>query len=342
MFQKYSQNIKIGKRILSDNSKVYVIAEIGINHEGSISRCKKLIKLAKQSNADAVKIQLSNPELNYSKKIKSFKLYKKSLLTPDQISKIYKFAKKLNLEIFATIDQSYLDLVKKLKQRIFKISSSLNRDIFFIEKISKLNFPILISTGMSSLKEIKQISDYLKKKTKNNKIIFMHAVSLYPPNLRSINLGRIHEIKKKIKCLVGYSDHYPGPYASIMSIMYGAKIIEKHFTDDVNRKGYDHNISSTAKELKYIIKQIRIFEKFLILKNDSKIFENQRIISQKRDYTLNKYIKKNERITKEDINTIRTGKDKKNLSISELLNIMNKRSKKNLKKSSILKISDFK
>ena len=153
---KYSQNIKIGKRILSDNSKVYVIAEI-INHEVQL-RCKKLIKLAKQSNADAVKIQLSNPELNYSKKIKSFKLYKKSLLTPDQISKIYKFAKKLNLEIFATIDQSYLDLVKKLKQRIFKILSSLNRDIFFIENISKLNFPILISTGMSSLNEIKQIS----------------------------------------------------------------------------------------------------------------------------------------------------------------------------------------
>lgn len=150
------------------------------------------------------------------------------------------------------------------------------------------------------------------------------------------------KLKKKIKCLVGYSDHYPGPYASIMSIMYGAKIIEKHFTDDVNRKGYDHNISSTAKELKYIIKQIRIFEKFLNLKNDSKIFENKRIISQKRDYILNKYFKKNERITKEDINTIRTGKDKKNLSIVDLLNIMNKKSKKNLKKFSILKLSDFK
>lgn len=342
MFHKYSQNIKIGKRILSDTSKVYIIAEIGINHEGSISRCKKLIKLAKQSDADAVKIQLSNPELNYSKKIKSFKLYKKSLLTPDQIFKIYKFANDLNIEIFATIDQSYLDLVNKLKQRIFKISSSLNRDIFFIEKISKLNFPILISTGMSSLNEIKQISDYLKKKTKNNKIIFMHAVSLYPPKLKNLNLKRIQEIKKKIKCLVGYSDHYPGPYASIMSIMYGAKIIEKHFTDDVNRKGYDHNISSTAKELKYIIKQIRIFEKFLNLKNDSKIFDNRRIISQKRDYILNKYIKKNVKITKEDINTIRTGKDKKNLSIVQLLNILNKRSIKNLKKFSVLKRSDFK
>lgn len=341
MFQKYSQKIKIGNKTIDHHSKVYFIAEIGINHEGSLLRCKKLIKLAKQSGADAVKIQLSNPELNYLKKIKSFNLYKKSQLSPFQIMKIFKFAKKLKIEIFATIDHSYLDLVKKLNQKIFKISSSLNRDIFFIEKLSKLNLPIIISTGMSSTEEINELSNYLKKKTKNNKIIFMHAVSLYPPNLDSINLDRIQMIKKKFRCLVGYSDHFPGPYASIMAAINGAKVIEKHFTDNASRKGFDHNISSTRNEFKFMIEQIRIFEKFLMLKYNSKVFENSKITSQKRDYNLNKNLKKNDVIRKDDISTIRTGKSKKNLSITKVLNILNKKSKKDLKKFSILKFTDF-
>ena len=287
MFQKYSQKIRIGDKIIDQYSKVYFIAEIGINHEGSILRCKKLIKLAKQSNVDAVKIQLSNPNLNYSKNIKSFKLYKESSLSFEDIENIYKYAKKLKLEIFATVDESYLNLVKKLKQRVFKVSSSLNRNIFFIEKLSKYNLPILISSGMSNFSEIKQISNFLKKNTNNNKIIFMHAVSSYPPDIKSLDLERIKKIKDRFNCIVGYSDHYPGPEASIVSMMYGAKIIEKHFTDNKKRKGFDHRISSSPKELKIIIKQIRSLEKFIFIKKNKKIYDSKKIISQKRDYILN-------------------------------------------------------
>lgn len=343
MFQKYNHKIRIGNKIIDKDSKVYVIAEIGINHEGSLARCKKLIKLAKQCNSDAVKIQLSNPKLNYSKNIKSFNLYKKSSLSVLEIKKIYNYARKLKIEIFATIDESYLDLVKKLKQKVFKISSSLNRNIFFIEKLSKLNLPIIISTGMSTYKEIHFISNYLKKNTNNNKIIYMHAVSLYPPNLNNLNLERIKIIKKKLNCIIGYSDHYPGPYAAILSVMYGAKVIEKHFTDNIKRKGYDHKISSTPKELKFIINQIRLYEKFLLTKKREKnIYLSKEIVLQKRDFILNKDLKTNERIKKEQISFIRTGRYKNKLEIDQLLMILNKRAKKNLKRSSVLKISEFK
>lgn len=343
MFQKYSQKIRIGDKILDQYSKVYVIAEIGINHEGSISRCKKLIRLAKKSNVDAVKIQLSNPNLNYSKNINSYKLYKKSSLSFEDIKNIYKYAKKLKIEIFATVDESYLNLVIKLKQKIFKVSSSLNRNIFFIEKLSKYNLPILISSGMSNFNEINQISNFLKKNTNNNKIIFMHAVSSYPPDIKSLDLERIKKIKDRFNCIVGYSDHYPGPEASIVSMMYGAKIIEKHFTDNKKRKGFDHRISSTPKELKIIIKQIRSLEKFIFInKKNKKIYDSKKIISQKRDYILNQNLEKGQRLKKNQIESIRMGKVKSQLQIKDILRILNKKTKRKLKKSKILKVSDFK
>ena len=244
-------------------NKTYIIAEIGINHEGSFKKATKLIKEASISGADAVKFQIFKPETLAS--IKSQKtseqkkrtknkenlylMWKRMEFTLSQWKKLRKISEKLKLDFISSIfDKESFGISKKINLTAYKVASSDLTDVKLLNDLKNQNKPIIISTGMGSANEIKNALSILKK----NKIFLLHCVSLYPCPPDLINLKRMKSLSLMFKKEVGYSDHSIGINSALASISKGAKILEIHFTLNKNQKGADHELSSDPKDLKII------------------------------------------------------------------------------------------
>jgi len=243
-------------------NKTYVIAEIGINHEGSLNNAIKLIRAAKNSGADAVKFQMFKPETlanklskksedqkkSISKKESLYQMLKRVSLKEKDLIKLRKLSKNLKIDFISSIfDEESLKISNKLNLDAYKIASSDLTDIVLIKKISKKKKPIILSTGMGSEIEIVKVLKLLKK----NKVYLLHCVSMYPCPKNFANLNRMHALKKLCKN-VGYSDHTLGIEASLLSISMGASVLEKHFTMNKKRVGADHMLSADPNDLKVI------------------------------------------------------------------------------------------
>ena len=328
-------NFKIGNKLIG-KKKVFVIAEIGVNHNGSLPVCKNLIKQAKISGADAVKLQIINAEESYSKSTESYKIFKKNFLNYEEIKKIKIYANKLNIVLFATPgDFSSLSIIKKLNFPAIKISSGLLTNIPLIVEASKLKKPMIISTGFANLREIRETVNKIKKI--HNKIAILRCTSIYPASNENLNLLSILSLKKKFNAIVGYSDHSLGNLACLTSVSLGAKIIEKHFTLNKKQTGADHRISSTPKEFKLLVDQIRMIEKSLGEKN---VFPTKIETKLKKFYhrtiIANRTIFKNQKLNKENISLKRTNKNGKRMHPREYFNIIGKKSKKKINKDEII------
>jgi len=316
-------------KFISEESPVFIIAEIGVNHEGKYNQCLNMIDMAHKAGADAIKIQLANPDTNYNKSSKSYKIYTKSFFNNEQIKNIYRYAKQKKIILFATADEYYFKLIKKLNQKLFKISSSQAQDLSMIKKINMLNKPMIISTGMNTFQEVVNIIKFLQK-LKNKKIILLHCMSKYPTKIEETNLSMITALKENFKGLVGYSDHTIGIKASTLAVAIGAKVIEKHFTSNPKRKGYDHSISSNYLEFKKMVQNIRNIEKIIgTKKNNNNIKKSRKISSLKRSFFAKRNLYKGGKLKLEDLYTKRIGN---NTSIETLLNSLNKKLKRNFKK----------
>ena len=340
----FSNNLKISNLNISKHSKALIIAEVGINHEGKFSKCIQMIDQAVSSGADMIKLQIVNPQDNYEKNTLSYKIFKKSLLTDEEIYNIYKYCKKKNIKIFSTFDKKNFQFYKKLKQVCFKISSSQFYDYFFIKEVLKENKPVIISTGVADIKDIDVMINLIKKDYNKN-VAILHCTSLYPTINSNLNLKRIAYLKDKYKIITGFSDHSIGIDASVAAIHYGAKVIEKHFTLNSKKQGFDHKISLEPKEFKKMVDQIRKNEQ-MIGTHDYKIFEKTKkfykISSVIRRYQVLKDVQKNSLIKKEDIRLLRT-KNIKDISKFEkiILKILNKKTSKFIKAKSFLKVDNF-
>lgn len=243
--------------------KPFIIAEIGINHEGNFKTAKKLIFEAKKAGADAVKLQIFKPYTLANKKSKKSNLQKKSTSEKNPLYKIWQkmelkfldlkklrnYSKKLKIYFICSVfDIESLSMIRKLKIDAIKIASSDITDEYMQNYLSKEKKPIILSTGMSEKKEIEKCIKNLKSKN----LAILHCVSLYPCNFKKANLNRIISLRKNFKHPIGYSDHCIGPIASILSINLGAKIVEKHFTLNKNKIGLDHKLSADPNDLKII------------------------------------------------------------------------------------------
>ena len=253
--------IKIFDRWIGEKQPAFIIAEAGINHNGSLTTAKKLILEAKQSNADAIKFQTFSANDLASKKSKFYDLFKKLELSYDQFAELSDYAKSNNI-IFLSTPFSFdaVDLLTKLKVPAFKIASGDLTNLPLIKYAASKNKPMIISTGMSDMSEV---FDAIKTicSTKNNKISVMHSVSGYPTPIDQVNLNVMQTIAKKIPYPIGFSDNGSNDLVPIISVAMGAKLIEKHFTLNKKMKGPDHSISCDPKQLKKIVMNIRMTEK---------------------------------------------------------------------------------
>ena len=225
--------------------KIYIIAEIGLNHSGNIRTAKRLIRDAKEAGANAVKFQIFEPHTlgrDLKKKYIADPKWKKLYSSDSEIFTLIKFCKKLNIDFLCSVfDQESLSRIKRYKLKYIKIASSEVNNLELLKKIKKSKIKPILSTGMSDDKEISRAVKILGKP------ILLHCVSLYPCDPSKINLNRMIKLKKKYKLKTGFSDHTIGIDACKIAIIKGAEFIEKHFTYNKKLKEFDHILSAEKK-----------------------------------------------------------------------------------------------
>ena len=254
--------------------KIFIIAEVGPNHNGSVYLAKKLINKICKTGADAVKFQLGNPDKVYSKEAfkadyqkkndssKNIKdMSKKIQLSKRDHLELSKYCKKKGIiYLCSAFDIDSLKyLVQKLKIPIVKIPSGEILTTDMLKYISKFKGKIILSTGMSTLNDIKISLGILK----NKNVTLLHCVSLYPTALDKVNLNNINLLKKKFNLNVGFSDHTKGELASLTAAGMGITVLEKHVTLSNKLEGPDHKSSLSVEKFSKLIKKIRKIEKII-------------------------------------------------------------------------------
>ena len=256
---------------------VYIIAEAGVNHNGKLAIAKKLIKIASNIGASAIKFQtfiaseeISKfaPKANYQKKssnLSQLKMAQKLELNEKYHTVLINYAKKMKIDFISSpFDLKSISLLNKLKLKKIKVPSGEINNLPYLRRLGSLNKKIILSTGMSNINEIQYaIKTLIKSGTKKNNISILHCNTEYPTPIDDINLNAMLTIKNKFKLEVGYSDHSLFIETPIVAVALGAKIIEKHFTLDRSMKGPDHKTSLEPLEFKTMITNIRNTEKIL-------------------------------------------------------------------------------
>lgn len=326
-------------------NKIFIIAEIGNNHEGSLVNAKKLIKLAAKAGVDAVKFQTFIPEnfINQTEE-KKIKKLKKFQLSFKQFQILKNFAHSQDLKFISTpLD---LDSAKFLLKEcdILKIASGDNNFFLMIKKIINSGKKIIISTGMSSKKDLDNLFSFLKKNMKfkeiQNKISLLHCVSDYPVDNKYANLNSIPFLKQNYNLNIGYSDHTIGPEACLASAALGAKIIEKHFTLDKNFSDFrDHSLSADFTEMRYIVNSVRKIEK-LLGNFEKKIQNNEKknVKLMRRSTYTSKNIVKNEYIKFDHLKFLRPFNKNSSLNYKK---IVGKKLRRSLNKNQVIKLKDL-
>ncbi len=272
----FKKRFKIGNRIVGEGAPVYLIAEIGRNHNGDMGLAKETIDAAVNSGADAVKFQSFKASELLIKELGSvshvaatgggksiYELTEEVELTPGDHKILSDYAGSKGITFFSTPeDHSQVKVLADLNVPVFKIASLDIKYHDLISAIAAVKKPIILSTGMSYIGEVES-SLLLLEKLGVDEVIVLQCTSNYPPRDEDLNLRAIETIRKAFGVPAGFSDHSFGIGASIASVALGACVIERHFTLDRNQPGTDHRISLEPDEFKLMAKEIRTVEKAL-------------------------------------------------------------------------------
>lgn len=274
------KEIKVGNKIIGNNQPTYIIAEIGINHNGSMEIAEQLIIGSAKAGVDAVKFQKRNAEsIMIKNNINSNPIgYLSSSiddistdqpeygswsypdlrveLTKNNFIELKKIAEDNNVEFFASPwDEESLDFLLELDLNILKIPSVEITNYEFLEKFSKTNLPIILSTGTALQEDIDKALEILKKG--NSEIMILQCTSAYPSIFEEIDLNVITTFIEKYENVIGYSGHEPGVHIPVAAVSMGARIVEKHVTLNKEMNGTDHAASIDMDELEEMVKCIR-------------------------------------------------------------------------------------
>tara|TARA_B100001123_G_C15344010_1_gene1036184 strand:- start:5100 stop:6161 length:1062 start_codon:yes stop_codon:yes gene_type:complete len=314
-------SVKIKGREIGLHYPPYIIAELSANHNGSLERAKRSVKIAKEMGADAVKFQTYTPDtltIDSDKedfKIKGglwdgFTLYElyKSAFTPFEWHKdLFSYSKSVGITCFSTpFDESAVDLLEDLNTPAYKVASFEIIDLPLIKYIARTKKPLIISTGMANKEEIQEAVE-VAKENGSGEIVLLHCISGYPTPVEQSNLMTIPDMISSFNSPIGLSDHTLGIEVSIASIALGASVIEKHFTIDSSDKGPDSEFSLEPDQLKDLCIQCKSAWQALGKAGyERKEVEEQNIKFRRSIYAV-KDIEFGEVLTKENIRRIRPG-----------------------------------
>ena len=318
-------------------NKTIIIAEAGVNHNGSLSLAKKLIKAASRAGADYVKFQTYDVDSMIRKNTKLTIYQKKNLkknLTQYDILKKYKlrnnwyeslilYSKKNNIKLISSpFDIKSIQLIKKFNFDYIKIPSGEINNLPYLREVAKQKKDVIMSTGMSTLEEVSTSIKILEASgLSRKKITILHCTTDYPTKLKDVNLSAMNLMREKLNVKVGYSDHTNGNDVAIAATALGACVIEKHFTTDKSLPGPDHKASLEPKEFLNMVQSIRNVS--LIYGNNKKIpvmAEKNNIKLVRKSIVANTHIKKHEAFNHQNIYGVQLHPEKSYLDGSKLIN----------------------
>ena len=305
-------------------SKILVIAEAGVNHNGSLDLAKKLIDIAHDSGADYVKFQTFTAEAVVSKFAKKanyqlsttereesqFEMIKKLELDRAAHEELIGYCSQKNIQFLSTaFDHASIDLLAELGIPFYKIPSGEITNLPYLRHIGKMGKPIIMSTGMSTLDEVRDALNILiESGAEKEQITILHCNTEYPTPMEDVNLKAMITIKDELGVNIGYSDHTLGIEVPIAAVAMGATVIEKHFTLDRNMPGPDHAASLEPEELKAMVTAIRNIEKAMGGGEKKPSSSETKNISVARKSIVAKMsIKKGELFTEENLTVKRPG-----------------------------------
>lgn len=252
--------VEIADKKIGEGFPPFVVAEVGINHNGDFNLAKESILAAKNAGADAVKIQTFKTDEFIQPSTPEFEEIKSYELMYEEQAALFKVAKKNDIILISTPeDFKSVDFLESLNVPAYKIASMDMNFHLFVEYVAKKRKTVILSTGMSYLDEVREAVKIIES-TGNTDIILLHCVSTYPTQFEDVNLRAIETLKREFPYVVGFSDHTIGVEAACISAILGACMIEKHFTLDKNLPGPDHKSSADPKDLRELVRFIDIFK----------------------------------------------------------------------------------
>lgn len=343
--------IKIGNRKIGEEEPCFIIAEAGVNHNGSMKLAKKLVDAAKSAGADAVKFQTFTTEnlvtkntkkAGYQGKGSQFDMLKKLELKKEDFVELKKYCDEKGILFLSTphtedaID--FLDLLVPA----FKIASGDLTNLLLLEKVAKKGKPVLISVGMATMVEIREAIEVIKKY--KTPFVILHCTTNYPCPKKDANLSVMNVLSKEFDCLVGYSDHTEGIEVSVMAASLGAVVIEKHFTLDKNMEGPDHKASLNPLELKEMVDAIRSKKKVNVPKE---VLGNRLKKPTKEELEFAKFVRKSVVARKNIPSGVRISEDMliikrpgTGIPPKDIKKIIGKTAKHDIKKDSLIRWED--
>lgn len=346
------RSLRIGNKLVGGKHPCYIIAEIGSNFDGSITKAKKLIKLAKQSGADCAKFQsfltkeLLSPtgfkdkvtfQAKWNKPV--WNVYEDAEFPRKWYKELSSYAKNVGIHFMSTpYDYAAVDIFEENKTPAYKIGSGDITYLEFLKYIAKKRKTILLPTGASTISEIRDAINVIKKEGNNN-IILLQSITQYPSPIEDANIKAMVTLKEKFGYNIGYSDHSKGILVPIASVALGACVIEKHFTDNKKNIGPDHPHSLTPIEFSQMVSGIREVEMALGSSHKKVVTSEKdtRIIQRRSIFTITS-VKKGEKLNKNNIDCLRPCIG---LPASDFTKILNKHAKKDLEPYTAISKSDF-
>lgn len=347
------KKIRIGNKFIGENEPCFIIAEAGVNHNGNLEIAKKMIEEAKNFKADAIKFQTylteelvttNAPKASYQKKntkgSSQFKMLKNLELSQEDFRRLKKYAEEKKIIFLSScFDLPSAIFLNEINVMAFKIPSGEITNLDLLRKVASFNKPIICSTGMADILEIKKAIHTINLSGAKS-LVLLHCTTDYPVKLKDVNLKAIRTMQKEFNYPIGFSDHTLGIKVALAARVLGAGVIEKHFTLDKTMPGPDHQASLDKNEFKELVESIRTIET---------AFGDGRKIPQKSELAIRQIvrksivaraeIKKGEKITQEMLKLCRPGTG---LASEYLSKIIGQYAKNNIRVDALITWKDLK
>lgn len=314
------KKIKIGNRYLGEGEKTFIVAEVSANHLLDYDRAVAIIKAAKESGADAVKLQTYTPDTitldcdnDYFQITQGtiwdgttlHKLYETAYTPWEWQPKLLKLANELGMECFSSpFDDTAVDFMQEMDMPAYKIASFEINDIPLIRKVARIGKPVIFATGVAYLEDMERALQVCKEEG-NEQVILLKCTSTYPSPYEDMNIKVIPNMSEIFDCMTGLSDHSMGTAVAVASVALGAKMVEKHLTLSRADGGPDAAFSMEPAEFKQMVDDIRIVEKALGKVTYELTDKQKRSREDSRSLFVVKDIKAGEVFTKENIRSVR-------------------------------------
>lgn len=338
-----SPSIPFGKRRIGADHPVVIIAEIGVNHEGDPAICARMIEEAARAGVDAVKLQIVRASENYVPSTASYEVFSRAELPEQDLAGLFAHAQGLGLEIFATCgDFPTMDYVESLNPAAWKISSGLLTHLPLIRRAAGTGRTLLMSTGMADDALVDGAVDAARQAGSRHIGLFQ-CTSLYPAPPESLNLAAIRVLEDRYGVPVGLSDHSSGLLAAVVAVGAGAKMIEKHFSLDPLRPGFDHGISLDPEGLARLVEEIRTAQAMLGTgAKELRPMEQDNALRFHRVLVTRSPVSSGTTLTLEHVGVMRTEPGKAGLPPSELDRILGRIAVRNMARYECIQWDDVK